>query len=164
MIRQIIHLLGTQHQWLISLVLGALPISELRGAIPVGVMLGMPLWQAFLWSVLGNLLPVPFLLLFFKRVSALGRRFAPTRRFFDWVMERTRKNTAAIQRYEAVGLALFVAIPIPMTGAWSGAVAASVLEMPFGLAVSSIVVGVLTAGVAVSLAVHFGIRFFYAVF
>ena len=138
---------------LITLLLGAMPVSELRGAIPFAVLVaGIPWPTAFLLSVLGNLLPVPFLLLGLEPVSNRLRRWHTWDRFFDWLFARTRRRGRLIERYEALGVMLFVAIPLPVTGAWTGCVAAFVFGVRPRLAFPAVVGGVLIAGVIVTLA------------
>jgi len=139
------------------MIVGALPISELRGAIPLALSLGMPLYKAFWLSVLGNISIIIPALFLFEPVSARLRRFRLWARFFDWLFERTKKNSDAIQKYEALGLAIFVAIPLPMTGAWSGVVAASLFKIRFRYAFIAIVLGVIGAGLIVSLLCVLGI-------
>jgi len=132
------------------MIMGALPVSELRGAIPLALSFGMPLGKAFWLSVIGNIIPVVPALFLLEPVSNRLRRFRPWARFFDWLFERTKKKADTIQKYEALGLCLFVAIPLPMTGAWSGVVAASLFKIKFRYAFISILAGVLLAGLIVS--------------
>ncbi|MCM8798747.1 MAG: small multi-drug export protein [Candidatus Omnitrophica bacterium] len=126
-----------------------LPVSELRGAIPLGFALGVP-WQkiAFL-SLLGNLLPVPFVLIFLRPVSQRLRRFPLWRKFFEWLFERTKKRSKMVEKFEFWGMVIFVGIPLPMTGAWTGAVAGSLLGMRFGKAILAIFLGIILAGTIV---------------
>ena len=131
------------------IIVGALPITELRGAIPLGLSLGMPLARAFWLSILGNCIFVAPALFLFEPVTNALRKFKIWSRFFDWVFERTKKNSDAIQKYEALGLAIFVAIPLPMTGAWSGVIAASLFKIRFRYAFISIIAGVFCAGLIV---------------
>lgn len=128
-------------------VIAALPIVELRGAIPVGHLLGMNPWLVYGLAVVGNMLPVPLILLFLKPVADFLMRWSLGRRFFDWLFARTRRKTAQIERYETLGLAIFVAIPLPATGGWTGALAAFLLGMSFRHAFLSILLGVMIAGV-----------------
>lgn len=146
-------------QW-VTVIVGALPIAEVRGAIPVGVAMQLSLSQAFGWAVLGNLVPIVPLLLFLKPVSEWLRRFPLWKRFFDWLFARTAKKAALIQRYEALGLFLFVAIPLPLTGAWTGCVAASLFKLPFRLAFLAISAGVLAAALIVTGCLYLGIQLF----
>jgi len=139
------------------MIVGALPISELRGAIPLALYWGMPIGKAFLLSVLGNIIPiVPFLFLL-EPISTRLRKFRIWSRFFDWVFERTKKRADTVQKYEALGLAIFVAIPLPMTGAWSGVIAASLFKIRFRYAFIAIVAGVVGAGIIVSFLCALGI-------
>ena len=133
----------------IVMIVAALPVSELRGSIPLGLSLGMSLSKAFWLSVLGNSIIVAPALFLFKPVSDFLRRFKVWSRFFDRIFERTKKNSDSIQKYEALGLAIFVAIPLPMTGAWSGVIAASLFKIRFRYAFAAIIAGVFCAGLIV---------------
>lgn len=161
MIRNLLDALSGLPPELVTLIIGALPIAEVRGAIPVGMAMGLRGREAYLWGCLGNLLPVIPVLLFLDPVSAWLRRFPLWRSFFDWLFARTAKKSGVIQRYEALGLAIFVAIPLPMTGAWTGCVAASLFKLPFRVAFPAIASGVLGAGVIVLAAVKIGLGIFY---
>ena len=141
----------------VVMIVGALPITELRGAIPLGLSFGMPIIKAFWLSVLGNIIPIAPALFLLDPVSQRLRKFKIWSRFFDWLFERTKKKSDAIQKYEALGLAIFVAIPLPMTGAWSGVVAASLFKIKFRYAFIAIALGVLGAGLIVSALCLFGI-------
>jgi len=134
----------------IVVILGSLPIVELRGAIPLGLSFGMPLSKAFMLSVLGNALPIAPALFLLEPVSNRLRRLKLFACFFDWFFERTKKKADAIQKYQALGLAVFVAIPLPMTGAWSGVVAASLFKIRFRYAFLAILAGVIAAGLIVA--------------
>lgn len=128
--------------------ISALPIVELRGAIPVGIgFLGMPWWRALGIAVLGNMIPVPFILLLLGPGSRLCMKVEIGRRFFEWLFSRTRRKAAGIEKYETFGLTVFVAIPLPVTGAWTGAMAAFLMGLGFRHAMVSIFLGVLIAGV-----------------
>ena len=131
------------------IMLGILPISELRGAIPLGLYYGMSLSKAFWLSVLANISFIAPALFLLEPVSNRLRKFGLWSRFFDWVFEHTKKKADVIQKYEALGLAIFVAIPLPMTGAWSGVIAASLFKIRFRYAFMAIVAGVLGAGLIV---------------
>ena len=137
-------------QELIVIIVAILPIAELRGAIPLALSFGMPLSKAFWLSILGNTIFIIPGLFFFAPVSEKLRRFKLWARFFDWFFERTKKNAGIIQKYEALGLAIFVAVPLPMTGAWSGVIAASLFKIKFRYAFPAIVAGVFGAGLIVS--------------
>ena len=107
--------------------------------------MGMNPWSAFWWSVFGNMIPVVPVLLLLGPISKWLRRFKSFDRFFTWLFARTEKNSASIQKYGFWGLAVFVGIPLPMTGAWSGCVAALLLQMRSWKALLSIFIGVLIA-------------------
>lgn len=134
----------------VVMIVAALPISELRGAIPLALSFNIPILKAFWLSVLGNASFVAPALVLFEPVTNRLRRFKICSRFFDWVFERTKKNSETIQKYEALGLALFVAVPLPMTGAWSGVIAASLFKIRFRYAFIAIVAGVIVAGLIVT--------------
>lgn len=134
-----------------------LPISELRGAIPLGVWgFKLPLIRTYIIAVLGNLVPILPLLWLIDPVSKFAKKTRLGRRFFDWVFERTRKKGKLIEKYEALGLMLFVAIPLPVTGAWTGTLAAFLFGVHRAYAFPSITAGVLIAGIIVSAFVALG--------
>ena len=138
---------------LVTLLLAALPISELRGAIPYAITVGGMSWQkAFALSVVGNFLPVVPILLLLESVSTRLRRYHLWDRFFTWLFERTRRRGKLVERFEAVGLILFVAVPLPVTGAWTGCVAAFIFKIPIKLALPAILCGIMIAGTVVTLA------------
>ena len=130
---------------IITLITAALPIFEVRGSIPVALAMKMAPLSAFLWSVLGNSLIIAPILFLLEPVSNRLRRFKLWRNFFDWLFERTRKKGDVIQKYEAIGLMIFVSIPLPITGAWSGCVAASLFKIKFRYAFPAIFTGILIA-------------------
>jgi len=128
--------------------ISTLPIVELRGAVPVGIVaFKMPWWQVYLIAVAGNMIPIPFILLLFGPLSRLCMKVEPGRKFFEWLFARTRKRSASIEKYEALGLTIFVAIPLPMTGGWTGAMAAFLMGIPFWKSMLYILLGVMIAGV-----------------
>lgn len=145
--------LGNIPREMSTLLIAMLPISELRGAIPYALGRGMSWQQAYLWAVLGNSIPVIPLLMFLEPVSAfLSRKYTLWRRFFSWLFARTRRRSRLVERYEAVGLILFVSIPLPVTGAWTGTVAAFLFGIRFKYALPAIISGILLAGMVVTLA------------
>ncbi len=141
--------------------ISTLPIVELRGAIPVGhilypdteksTRLGRDDFERsariFIYAVVGNMLPVPLILLLLGPISRICMKVPWGKRFFDWLFARTRRRTADIEKYETLGLTVFVAIPLPATGAWTGAMAGWLLGMSFGHCLLSIFLGVSIAGV-----------------
>lgn len=143
--------------FLVVMIISMLPIFELRGGIPAGAALGMPVWQAAVFAVIGNMIPIPFILWFLEPVSRwLSEHSSIMKRFFDWLFARTRrKHSQSFERWKEFALMLFVAIPLPVTGAWTGAVAAFLFGIPFRLALPFIFFGVVIAAVVVSLATSF---------
>ena len=136
---------------IIVIIISALPIAELRGAIPVAIQtLDFPWYYAYFLAIIGNMLPVPFILLFIEAAVRLLSKIAVFERFFSWLFERTMRRSKIIQRYKRIGLVLFVAIPLPVTGAWTGSLAAVLFGIGFRQAFFSILVGVLIAGVIVT--------------
>lgn len=144
-------------QELVVIFMAAMPISELRGSIPLALSLGMSFSQAFWLSIIGNTVFIAPALFLFAPISERLRRFRAWSRFFDWVFAHTKKNADLIQKYEAWGLAMFVAVPLPLTGAWSGVIAASLFKIRFRYAYAAIVGGVLCAGLIVILLCGLGI-------
>lgn len=147
--------------WLMTMIVAALPISEVRGAIPLAIgVYGFPPLQAYLLSVIGNLLPIIPLLLFLGPVSDFLRRFSAGDWFFSWLFARTRsKYIKDHENFGLTALAVFVAIPLPMTGAWTGCAIAFLLGFRFWPAFAAIAAGVLIAGVVVTAAVM-GVQIF----
>lgn len=145
---------------LIVFVLATLPILELRGAIPVGYWMQLEPLKVSILAVLGNMVPVPFILLYLKQlVTYAGKRSSVASSFLDRLIEITRKKAGPIEEFQWLGLMLFVAVPFPGTGAWSGAIAATILDMPFWEAVSANFFGVVFAGLLVNLLVNLGIKY-----
>lgn len=146
MVEHIIELLKGLSQEAVVVILAALPISELRGAIPAAIAFGFDPGKAYLMAFAGNLIPVVPLLFLLEPASAWLRRFPLWKRFFDWLFERTRRKATVVERFEAIGLIVFVAIPLPVTGAWTGCVAATLFKVRFRYAFPAIVIGVALAG------------------
>ncbi|MDD7685223.1 COG2426 family protein [Eubacterium pyruvativorans] len=127
------------------------PILELRAGIPAGVAAGLNPWQAMLVAVAGNILPVPFALLFLRKIlRTLRRTSSRLNRIIARYEQKTLTKAEKVRKYEALGLLLFVAVPLPGTGAWTGAVIASILEIRLKTAVPMILLGLLIAGVIVT--------------
>lgn len=147
------------------LICSMIPIIELRGAIPLGAWLGLPWWQNYLLAVLGNMIPVPFILLFIRRFIAWLQRSRV--KFFakvgDWLTRKAEKNRGKIERFSFFGVALFVAIPLPVTGAWTGSLVAATIGMKGWKAFLSALIGVLIAGVIMTLA-SYGVVAAFSVF
>jgi len=140
---------------LATLLIAMLPIAELRAAIPVAIAgLDLSVATAFIWSVIGNLIPAFFLLLFLEPVAQWLRKHSTTfDKFFTWVFNRTRKRfSAKSEKYgKFIALVIFVAIPLPITGAWTGSAAAFLFGIPFKRSFPAVIIGVLIAGIIVIL-------------
>ena len=135
-----------------------IPIIELRGAIPLGAALGLEWWQSYLISIAGNFRPVPFILLF---INAILRWMSKSKvKFFNkvanWLYAKAEKNRAKIEKYAFWGVTLFVAIPLPATGAWTGSLVAAVFNMKFWRALLCALIGICIAGVIMTL-ISYGI-------
>lgn len=143
-----------------------LPIIELRGAIPMGAALGLPWWQTYLIAVVGNMLPVPVILLFVKSVLnwMAGCKVPFFNRIAGKLFEKAEKNRDKIEKYAFWGLTLFVAIPLPATGAWTGTLVAALFDMKFWRSMLSTLVGVLIAGVVMTLISYGAVAVFGALF
>ncbi len=142
--------------------ISTLPIVELRGAVPVGHILydtGALETSAkvkrslmvYAVAVVGNMLPIPFILLLLGPLSNFLMRFKLGKTFIDWLFARTRSKSANIEKYEELGLTIFVAIPLPVTGAWTGAMAAFLMGLPFWKSMLFILLGVMIAGVIMTI-------------
>lgn len=142
--------------FLISMV----PIIELRGAIPVSQALGLPLLQSYIICIIGNMLPVPFIYLFARKVLIWGANKKYIGKFFTWCLEKGERGGQKLQEKAGrglfVALMLFVGIPLPGTGAWTGTLAASILDMDFKSSIIAVMLGVLIAGL-IMMAVSFGV-------
>lgn len=136
------------------LICSMLPIIELRGAIPLGAWLELPWWQNYILSVLGNMIPVPFILLFINKF--IGWMSHSKVKFFNkigtWLTNKAEKNREKIEKYSFWGVCLFVAIPLPVTGAWTGSLVAATIGMKGWKAFLSCLFGVMLAGVIMTLA------------
>ena len=136
---------------LLTFLVAMVPVVELRGAIPFGVVRGLNLWTAIIASMLGNLIPVPFIILFIRKIFAWMRAHMPKLDGLVIRMEKkAEKNRAAVEKYAFWGLVILVAIPLPGTGAWTGALVAAMMEMRLKRAFPAIAIGVAIAGVIVS--------------
>ena len=136
---------------LIVFIISMLPVSELRGALPVAINVFHIKWYfALPIAYIGNLIPVPLLFLFLERLRRLSARMGIIGELVERYFSRTRRRAESIQKYGPIGLVLFVAIPLPVTGAWTGSVAAFLLGMRFRDALLPICLGVLIAGVIVT--------------
>lgn len=150
-------------EFIFTLLVSMIPVIELRGGIPFGIALGLPYPVAFCAAVLGNLLPVPFIIIYIRRVFQWLRTHFPR---LDGVVDALERKAHLkgnkVSRYKYLGLMLFVGIPLPGTGAWTGALAAAFLDMPLRKAIPSILLGVLMAGGIMAGLTHLGVNVFSA--
>jgi len=137
------------------------PVVELRGGIPMGVGLGLPLWEAYIAAVIGNMVPVPFIIVFIRRIFKwLQLKSLKLDKLVRKLEEKAHLKGKTVLKYRSLGLIILVAIPLPGTGAWTGALAAAFLDMRLRDAVRTIFLGVLIAGAVVS-ALTYGITCFW---
>lgn len=152
-----------QHGVIVFLV-SMVPLIELRGAIPYGVMFGLPLWLTFLIAIVGNMLPVPIIFFFARRVLEWGADKPVIGKVFTFFLEKGHKGGEKLQAKAGRGLywalLLFVGIPLPGTGAWTGTLAASLLDMDFKKSVAACMGGVLLAGVIMGVLSLLGVSAF----
>lgn len=144
-------LLGVVSKELIVFIISMLPVLELRGGLLAASILEVPYLKALLLCIIGNILPIPFLLLFIERLVNTLERFAPTRGIALWFRGKVDKHREGIEKYGFWGLTLFVGIPLPGTGAWTGSIVAGLLRMDLKKAVPSIMLGLLLATVIMSI-------------
>ncbi|GFP80044.1 hypothetical protein PHJA_000147800 [Phtheirospermum japonicum] len=140
--------------------LATLPVIELRGAIPVGYWLQLKPVKLTILSILGNMVPVPFIILYLKKCATfLAGKNEIASRFLEMLFKRAKEKAGPVEEFQWLGLMLFVAVPFPGTGAWTGAIIASILDMPFWAGVSANFVGVVLAGLLVNLLVNLGLKY-----
>jgi uncharacterized membrane protein len=136
---------------LLTFLIAMVPVIELRGAIPLGVSMGLHPWAAMAVSVVGNMVPVPFIILFIRQIFKWMREYMPRLEGLISRMERRAEGKwDRVHKYSFLGLLLLVAIPLPGTGAWTGALVAALLDMRLRSALPSIFFGVLIAGFLVT--------------
>ncbi|MDY3947872.1 MAG: small multi-drug export protein [Bacilli bacterium] len=137
-------------KYLIVFLVSMVPLIELRGAIPYAVGFNLPLIPSYIIAIIGNMLPVPFIFLFARRILVWGSDKKYIGKFFNWCLKKGKKGGQKLEKKAGKGLYwalfLFVGIPIPGTGAWTGTLAASLLDMDFKKSVLSIMGGVILAG------------------
>lgn len=158
-------------QWLTSTTLGKcvftmlvsmVPIVELRGGVPFGVaVLGLPSYLAFPAAVLGNVIPAPFIIVYIRRILQWMRRHIPKLNgLVDKLEKKAHLKGQKVLKYQSFGLFLFVAIPLPGTGAWTGSLAAAFLDIRLKKAMPAVILGVITAGFIMLTLTHMGINLF----
>lgn len=144
----------TLGKWIATIIISMVPVIELRAGIPYGVGFGLPYWEAFIAAFIGNMIPIPFILLLLRRIFAWLKTYDKTRGLVEKLEQRAHLKGEKVAKYREIGLFILVAIPLPGTGAWTGALVASVLDIRMKKALPIIALGVLTAGLIVLLISH----------
>ena len=147
-------------KYVIVFFVSMVPLIELRGAIPIAVALDLTKWISFVIAIIGNMVPVPFIYLFARKVLECGKDKKVIGKFFTWCLVKGEKGGRKLQKKAGKGLflalLLFVGIPFPGTGAWTGTLAASILKLDFKKTVLAVMLGVLMAGIIMML-ISFGV-------
>lgn len=151
--------------YLITFLIAMVPIIEIRGAVVYALATDIPLWQALTISVLGNMIPVPFIFFFARRVLMWGAEKPIIGKFFTWCLLKGHRGgqkleETAGQRGIFWALLIFVGIPLPGTGAWTGTLAASILDWDFKRSVLAVMLGVALAGIIMAILTSIGLNFF----
>ena len=153
-------------KYIMTLLLSMVPILELRGAIPIGVAAGVPWKIAVVISMIGNMIPVPFVFFFARKILEWGKDKPYIGKFFTWCLEKGHHGGEKLQAKAGKGmfwaLLLFVGIPLPGTGAWTGTLAASLLDLDFKKSVIAVTCGVLLAAVIITVLTLMGVAAFTA--
>ena len=152
--------------YIITFLISMIPLVELRGAVPYAISTGIPLWQALLIGVIGNMLPGPIIFFFARHILEWGKEKPLIGNFFTWCLNKGHRGGQKLE--EAAGdkgifwaLLLFVGIPLPGTGAWTGTLAASILDWDFKRSVLAVMLGVILAGLIMgTLSLLFGLNTF----
>ena len=137
--------------YIITFLIGMVPLIELRGAVPYAIATGIPMWQALIIGVVANMLPVPIIFFFARRVLEWGANKPVIGGFFTWCLKKGHKGGKKLAETAGdkgifIALLLFVGIPIPGTGAWTGTLAASILDWDFKRSITAVMLGVILAG------------------
>lgn len=150
--------------YLLIFFVSMVPIIELRGAIPISQGLHLPMMESYIVCIVGNMLPVPVIYLFARKVLEWGADKPLIGKFFTWCLEKGEKGGRRLQEKAGKGLflalLLFVGIPIPGTGAWTGTLAASILDMDFKSTTAAVMLGVLLAGIIMMVLSFAGVNMF----
>lgn len=143
-------------KYLIVFFVSMVPLIELRGAIPIAAGMGLPFVQYYIIAIIGNMIPVPFIYFFARKILIWGVGKPVIGNFFTWCLEKGEKGGKKLQATAGKGLfvalLLFVGIPLPGTGAWTGTLAASILDMDFKSSILAVMLGVILAGIIMALA------------
>ena len=151
----------TAGDFVMTMLVSMVPVVELRGGIPYGVAAGLPVWLAYIAAFIGNLIPVPFILVYIRQIFKWIRKHMPKlNNLIDKLEKKAHLKGSTMQKYQYLGLWLFVDIPRPGTGAWTGCLAAAFLGMRLKKAMPAVILGVLTAGTIMLTLTHVGINLF----
>lgn len=150
------------NQFIMTLLVAMLPVVELRGAIPYGIVVGLAPWPTFLAAVIGNMIPVPFILMLIRKIFGWLRAFPWWREKIDSLEKHAHLKGRVVHKYRTLGLLILVAIPLPGTGAWTGSLVASILDIRLKTAVPTIFTGVVIAGI-ITMLVTFGVGTLFGV-
>lgn len=135
---------------LIAFIISLFPVLELRGGLVAATFLGIKWWKAFAYCFVGNMLPIPFILLFIRKIFDLMKKWGPLKKVVDKLEQKADKHKDKIDKYRMWGLFLLVAIPLPGTGAWTGALVAALMDIRIRRALPVIAIGVIVAGIIVA--------------
>ena len=145
---------GNVPKELIIFLVSMLPVLELRGGMIAAKLLGVPLLKAFVICYIGNILPIPFILLFIRKIFQFLKRFSGTRKIVEKLEVRSMRQSEKVKRWRNWGLLLFVAVPLPGTGVWPGSAIATLFEMPRGKSALAIFLGNVTACLIMTLTTY----------
>ena len=145
------------------LLVSMIPLVELRGGLVIAYLLKMSFWSSNLFCIIGNVIPIPFILLFIRQIFKWMKEHNVLTGFVRWLEARAEKKSSGRERGEFIFLWLFVGIPLPGTGAWTGALIASLMEFDIKKASAAIGLGILTAAVIMNILTHFGLGYLFGI-
>lgn len=152
--------MNTFYKYLIVFLVSMVPLIELRGGVPIAVGLGLPKFISFIICIIGNMIPVPFIYLFARKILEWGKDKKYIGKFFNWCLTKGEKGGKKLEKKAGKGLYwalfLFVGIPLPGTGAWTGTLAASILNLDFKKTILAVIGGVMLAGI-IMMIISFGL-------
>ena len=137
-----------------------LPLAEVKVAIPMGIARGMNIYHALLLGILGSMVPVPFILLLLRPIISRFRKSKTGNKIADWITHRVNKKSGKVRRYRLIGLFIFVAIPLPSTGVWTGSAIAAILDIRIKNAFITILLGNTVAAIIMTLLSHTALNLF----
>ena len=153
--------------YIIVFLISMVPLVELRGAVPYAITMGLPVLPSYIIAIIGNMLPMPFIFFFARKVLEWGSDKPVIGRFFTWCLDKGKRGGEKLREKAGKGmfwaLLFFVGIPIPGTGAWVGTLAASMLELDFKKSVLAVALGVMLAATIMTTATLLGVKAFIAV-